>query len=64
MIAYDDDADWDNVGENTDLDLDGLLAESEALDPKTQGHAAVAKSARDILERAVKAGSTSSTVER
>ena len=55
MIANDDDADWDNVGEDTDLDLDGLLAESEALDLKAQGGAAVAKSARKILERAVKA---------
>ena len=34
LIADGDDAEWDKVGQDIDLDLDGLLAESEALDPR------------------------------
>ena len=53
LIADDDDAEWDKVGHDIDLDLGGLLAESEALDLKAQGGASVARAARELLKRAV-----------
>ena len=54
LIADGDDAEWDKVGQDTDLDLDGLLAESEALDLEGARGATVAMAAREILKRAVR----------